>query len=139
MTNKATLNSLINFVPKDEIESAIFNVNKSVLNKYFKDTTQSWSNGKFYLGGQVPMNPNEEITFLKINNAKKIHQQKMIDFDYFNSWEMANVNASKRDLNEMEIILEKYQEIYKLYIKNILYTTILKPDLSNLIMKYLFQ
>ena len=62
----------------------------------------------------------------------------MIDFDYFNSWEMANVNASKRDLNEMEIILEKYQEIYKLHIKNILYTTILKPDLSNLIMKYLF-
>ena len=84
------------------------------------------------------MNPNEEITFLKINNVKKIHQQKMIDIGYCNSWEMASVNTSKKELNEIEIILEKYQEIYKLRMKNILDATILKKDLSNLIMKYLF-
>jgi hypothetical protein len=108
------------------------------LNKYFKNTTESWSNGKFYLGGQTQMNPNEEITFLKINNVKKIHQQKMIDIGYCNSWEMASVNTSKKELNEIEIILEKYQEIYKLRMKNILDATILKKDLSNLIMKYLF-
>ena len=138
MTNKATLHSLINFVPKDEFESEIFNVNKSVLTKYFKDTKESWSKGKFYLGGQIPMDLDEEITFSKIKNVKEIQRQKDIDIGFCNSWEMANVNASKTELNEMEIILEKYQEIYKFRMKNILHMTTLKSDLNELIMKYLF-
>ena len=138
MTNKATLNSLLIFVPENEIESAIFNVNKSVLQKYFKDTKQSWSDGKFYLGGQIPIKPNEEITFSKINNVREIQRQKDIDISSCNSWEMASINTSKRELNEMEIILTKYYEIYKLRITNILYMTILKQDLSNLIISYLF-
>lgn len=138
MTNKATLNTLLIFVPENEIESAIFNVNKSVLQKYFKDTKQSWSDGKFYLGGQIPIKPNEEITFSKINNVREIQRQKDIDISYCNSWEMASINTSKRELNEMEIILTKYYEIYKLRITNILYMTILKQDLSNLIISYLF-
>ena len=33
MTNKPTLNTLINFVPENEIECEIFNINKNVLNK----------------------------------------------------------------------------------------------------------
>jgi hypothetical protein len=138
MTNKATLNTLLNFVPKDEFESEIFNVNKSVLTKYFKDTKESWSKGKFYLGGQIPMDLDEEITFSKIKNVKEIQRQKDIDIGFCNSWEMANVNASKTELNEMEIILEKYQEIYKFRMKNILHMTTLKSDLNELIMKYLF-
>jgi hypothetical protein len=138
MTNKATLNSLINFVPENEIESIIFNVNKSVLNKYLKDTKQYWSDGKFYLGGQIPIETNEEITFSKINNIKEIQKQKNIEIGACNSFEIASINASKRELNEMEIILEKYQEIYKLRITKILYMTILKKDLSNLIISYLF-
>ena len=93
MTNKATLNSLLIFVPENEIESAIFNVNKSVLQKYFKDTKQSWSDGKFYLGGQIPIKPNEEITFSKINNVREIQRQKDIDISYCNSWEMASINT----------------------------------------------
>jgi hypothetical protein len=138
MTNKATLNTLLIFVPENEIESAIFNVNKSVLQKYFKDTKQYWSDGKFYLGGQIPIKPNEEITFSKINNVREIQRQKDIDISYCNSWEMASINTSKRELKEMEIILTKYYEIYKLRITNILYMTILKQDLSNLIISYLF-
>jgi len=138
MTNKSTLNILLGFVPKDEIESKIFNVNKSVLNKYFNDTKESWSKGKFYLGGQIPMHLDEEITFLKIKNVKEITKQKMIDIGVCNSFEMSSVNASARDLNEIELILKKYQEIYKLRMTNILYTTILKKDLSDLIISYLF-
>jgi hypothetical protein len=138
MTNKATLNSLINFLPENEIESIIFNVNKSVLNKYLKHTKQYWSDGKFYLGGQILIEKNEEITFSKINNIKEIQKQKNIDIGACNSFEIASINACKRDLNEMEIILEKYQEIYKLRITNILCITILKKDLSNLIISYLF-
>ena len=138
MTNKVTLNTLLNFVPQDENECEIFDVNKSVLTKYLNDTKESWSKGKFYLGGQIRMETNEEITFLKINNVKKINEQKMIDDGYCNSWEMASVSAAQRQLNEMEIILKKYQEIYKLRITNILCATILKHDLSKLIIKYLF-
>jgi len=138
MTSKVTLNTLIHFVPQNENEHEIFNINKNVLTKYFKDTTESWSKGKFYLGGQIPMNPNEEITLLKIDNVKKINEQKMIHGGYCNSWEMASVSAAERQLNEIEIILKKYQEIYELRMKNVLDATILKHDLSNLIMKYLF-
>lgn len=126
MTNKATLNSLINFVPENEFESEIFNVNTSVLNKYFKDTKESWSKGKFFLGGQIPMELDEEITFSKINNVREISKQRMNDIGICNSWEMASVYAAERQLNEMEIILTKYHEIYKLRMKNLLCMTIIK-------------
>ena len=138
MTNKATLNTLLNFVPEDEIESAIFNVNKSVLTKYLNDTKESWSKGKFYLGGQTPMDLDEEITFSKIKNVKEITKQKMIDYGICNSWEMARVNSCENELFEMEIILKKYKKIYKLRMRNILHMTTLKSDLNELIMKYLF-
>lgn len=138
MTNKATLNSLLNFVPDNDFESEIFNVNKSVLNKYFKDTKEYWNKNKFYLGGQIPIEPNEEITFSKINNVREIQRQKDIDIGACNSFEIASINQSKRDLNEIEIILIKYHEIHELRIKNILYMTNLKQDLSNLIISYLF-
>ena len=138
MTNKPTLNTLINFVPENEIECEIFNINKNVLNKYFKDTKEYWNKGKFYLGGQILIEPNEEITFLKINNVREIQIQKDIDISACNSFEIASINQCKRDLNEIEIILIKYNEIYKLRMKNILYMTILKQDLSNLIISYLF-
>ena len=138
MTNKATLNTLINFVPEDEFESEIFNVNKSVLTKYFNDTKESWSKGKFYLGGQIPMDLDEEITFSKIKNVKEITKQKMIDYGICNSFEIARVNACENELFEMEIILKKYKEIYKLRMRNILHMTTLKSDLNELIMKYLF-
>ena len=138
MTNKPTLNTLINFVPENEIECEIFNINKNVLNKYFKDTKEYWNKGKFYLGGQILIEPNEEITFLKINNVREIQIQKDIDISACNSFEIASINQCKRDLNEIEIILIKYNEIYKLRMKNILYMTILKQDLSNLIIYYLF-
>ena len=105
MTNKPTLNTLINFVPENEIECEIFNINKNVLNKYFKDTKEYWNKGKFYLGGQILIEPNEEITFLKINNVREIQIQKDIDISACNSFEIASINQCKRDLNEIEIIL----------------------------------
>jgi hypothetical protein len=138
MTSKVTLNILLNFVPEDEIESKIFNVNTTVLTKYLNNTKDSWSKGKFYLGGQIPMNLDEEITFSKINNVREISKQKMIDIAICNSFEMSSIYAAETDLNEIEIILKKYHEIYKLRVKKVLYMTILKSDLSNLIISYLF-
>ena len=136
MTSKVTLNILLNFLPENDIESEIFNVNKNVLTTYLNDTKESWSKGKFYLGGQIPMDLDEEITFLKIKNVREIMNQRMNDFGICNSYELGRVNETIRHVNEMEIILKKYQEIYKLRMTNILYTTILKKDLSDEIIRY---
>jgi hypothetical protein len=135
MTSSVTLNKLINFVPKNEMERYIFTVNKKVLETYFRDTKESWSKGRFYLGGQLPMYLDEELTISKFHNVREIQRSREIYM--CNGFELASVEKSKRELIELEIIFQKYREIYKLRMTNILYATCLKSDLSDLIISYL--
>jgi hypothetical protein len=118
--NKATLNNLIGFVPENDAEREIFErCKKDVLNEYLKDSKSSWSKGQFYLGGFIKMKPDDEITIKKIDEIKIIREQRYIEYGGpCNSAEMASIWRSERQLFEIEEIVKKYEEIYKLRVEN---------------------
>lgn len=116
----ATLNKLIEFTPNNDIERTIYDVcKKDVLNEYLQDTKSTWSKGGFYLGGFIKMKPDDEITMKTIDEVKKIRKQRYIEYGGpCNSAEMASIWRSERQLAEIEEIVKRYEEIYKLRVTN---------------------
>ena len=114
-----TLNNLIAFVPENDAEREIFcNCKKDVLYEYLQDTKSTWSKGQFYLGGFIKMKPDDEITLKKIDEVKKIRAQRYIEYGSgCNSAEIASIWKSERQLSEIEEIVKKYEEIYKLRVE----------------------
>ena len=120
ITEMATLNKLIEFTPNNDNERTIYDsCKKDVLNEYLKDSKSSWSKGQFYLGGFIKMKPDDEITLKQIDEIKKIREQRYIEYGGpCNSAEMASIWRSERQLAEIEEIVKKYEEIYKLRVTN---------------------
>jgi hypothetical protein len=116
----ATLNKLIEFLPENEAERKIFDsCKKDVLKEYLQDSKSSWSKGQFYLGGFIKMKPDDEITIKNIDEVKKIRTQRYIEYGGpCNSAEMASIWRSERQLDEIEEIVKRYEEIYKLRVTN---------------------
>jgi hypothetical protein len=116
MTSIITLNTLLAFKPENVKEENIWaDVSKfTVLKEYQDDSKSSWSKGKFWLGGQIKMDLDEEITLKKIANARDIGVARFKEYGACNSAEMASVWRSQRQTDEMEKIVEKYMEIYKI-------------------------
>lgn len=133
---KATLNSLLNFVP-DETN----NDEKIIYNKLEKQVLTSYSesifrNGSFYLGGQIKMYPDEEITLDKIKEVRKINKRRELEYGTpCNSFEAMSILNSETLLNQMEAIIKCYLTImYSREIKNIK----LNADSDAHIISYLF-
>ena len=138
--NKATLNNLIGFVPENDAEREIFDSwRKDVLNDYLQDSKSTWSNGQFYLGGFIKMKPDEEITLKKIDEVKIIRAQRYIEYGHpCNSAEMASIWRSERQLAEIEEIVKKYEEIYKLRVeKELLKIQKLNYDVTSSIVGFI--
>lgn len=73
-----------------------------VLNKYKNNSKQSWSLGKYYLGGQKLMSVDEPITY------KDIAESTIVNADPVNSFEMASINRHRQDLSEFRDIYNEY-------------------------------
>ena len=113
-----SLIELIEFVPQNDVEKSIFNsYSKDVLNDYLQDTKSNWSNGMYYLGGFIKMKANEDITNKKIEEVKKIRTQRYKEDTPTNSAEVGSILRSERQLDNIETILKKYQEIKDLRIE----------------------
>ena len=113
-----SLNELIEFVPQNDVEKTIFDsCKKDVLNDYLQDTKSNWFNGMYYLGGFIKMKPDEDITFKKIEEVKKIRTQRYKEDTPTNSAEVGSILRAERQLDNIETILKKYQEIKDLRIE----------------------
>jgi hypothetical protein len=132
---KANLNTLLSFVPENDIEKNIFNnLNKQVLNYYLGDTKQTYLNGMFYLGGQVKMKPDEEITLDKIKEVREINRKRDIEYGGpCNSWEAASIYSHENRLNQMEDIIKAYTKI--MYLRE-LEKTKLNDDVNKTIVSF---
>jgi hypothetical protein len=112
---KATLTNVINFVPNGIEETALFNtVKKTVLNDYLNDTKQPYCYGHFYLGGQIKINIDEEITLEKITEARLINIKKLTEYGFCNSFEVMSMANHERKLNQIEEIIKCYLKIGQL-------------------------
>jgi hypothetical protein len=120
MTSIPSLIELLAFVPQNDKEREILNPNSfSVLKEYLEDTKSSWAKGQFYLGGFIKMKPDEKITLSKIEEVKKLREKSYIEYGGpCNSAEAASIWRSERQLKEIETIVTKYMEIYKMRIED---------------------
>jgi hypothetical protein len=132
---KANLNTLLSFVPENDTERHIFdNLNKQVLNYYLDDTKKTYLNGMFYLGGQVKMKPDEEITLDKIKEVREINRKREIEYGGpCNSWEAASIYGHVNRLNQMEDIIKAYTKI--MYLRE-LEKTKLNDDVNKTIVSF---
>lgn len=110
---KCTLNNMLKFVPINEREKALYNlIDKESLNQYLNDTKSKYYGGKFYLGGQIKMGPDDEITLEKFNEVREITKQRLIEYGGpCNSWEAASISHSERILDNAEKIVKCYNKI----------------------------
>jgi hypothetical protein len=133
---KATLKTLLSFVPNTHVERYIFNnLNKLVLNSYLTDTKSKSFNGIFYLGGQVKMTINEEITIEKIKEARDIDRQREIEYGGpCNSFEAMRMNNCRNLLQQMEEIINAYTKI--MYLRE-LEKTKLNDDVNLIIVSFI--
>jgi len=134
----ATLNKLIEFTPNDDDERTIFeSCKKDVLNEYLADTKSTWSKGTFYLGGFIKMNPDDEITLKQIDEVKIIRAKRVDEYGGpCNSWEMASIWRSERQLAEIEVLVKIYSEIIKYRYLKELEKTKLNNNVNNVIVSF---
>ena len=113
---KVTLTELINFThnlnPTYKEEREFYNLDKSVLFDYLKQSKESWANGKYYLGGQIQMDLDEPITLDKIREVRIIRIQRDKDYgEPVNSAEAGSIYRSEIQLNQIETIVKKYIDL----------------------------
>ena len=132
-----SLIQLSQFVPKNDDEISIYNIDddKYIIQQYLNDSKSSWGKGKYYLGGQIPLNPNDKITPELFKNVWKLIAEG--GGDYCNSFEYFSVLRAKDGLISIELIVNKYIEIQKLRVFNELEKTKLVTDVSKTIVGFI--
>ena len=121
-----SLNDLINFVPKNETEIII--KGETVIQEYLEDSKLRWSNGKYWLGGNIKMNLDDAITPELLTNVRRLLNDSE---DYCNSFEMASVLRTKRQFGEICAIVKRYVEVQKQRILCELNKTKLNSDVNK--------
>ena len=104
-TPKITLSYLINYIPNETDNPSYEKLNTQVLSSYLDDTKNAYFKGTFYLGGQLKMTIDDEITLEKIDETKKLSEQRFMEFGCANSWEAASIQRSQMLLYQMEEII----------------------------------
>ena len=112
---KPTLNNLIKFTPNGDIEREIFDkLDKTVLQWYLNDSVK-YHKGYFYLGGQLKMSVDEEITLDKFDIVREIDKKKAIEYGLpYNGFEYTSVMHHKKLFYEIEEIVKCYLHIKSL-------------------------
>jgi hypothetical protein len=133
-----SLIQLSQFVPSNDAEREIYNIDteKYIIQKYIDDTKSSWSKGKYYLGGQLKLDPNDPITPELIKKAWKPFLDGSCN-DYCNSFEYASILGAKRGLESIVKIVGKYIEVQKLRIMEELEKTKLVTDVNKTIIGFI--
>jgi hypothetical protein len=131
-----SLIQLSQFVPSNDAEKEIYNIEseKYIIQQYLDDSKSSWAKGKYYLGGQIRMDPNDPITPELLNDVKK---QFDVSGDYCNSFEYGSILRAKSGLQNIETIVNKYNEIQRLRIMTVLEKTKLVTDVNKTIVGFI--
>ena len=132
-----SLIQLSEFVPVNDAERTIYNIEeeKHIIQKYLNDANSSWGKGKYYLGGQIQLDPREPLTSEII---KRTWEAISDAGDYYcNSFEYASMLNSKNELISIEKIVKKYIEVQKLRVLQELEKTKLATDVNKEIMRFI--
>jgi hypothetical protein len=105
-----SLTDIISFVKKNA--DYFDDLKLNVLQEYYNNTTDKWSNGKYYLHGQLPLLPDTPITDQIIDDAKNIHIQRGMEYGSpCNSFESASITNSINSYDQFIAIIDRYQTV----------------------------
>lgn len=78
---------------------------------YSADTKSNWSKGKYWLGGQIQMNPDDKITDALIAQVKQL----FVGSDKYvcNSFEMASIRNSQNKFIQIQDAVYRYRDYEK--------------------------
>ena len=95
-----TLNKLIKYFP-----------NHYIINRYAKQVDESWTKGRYYLGGQIPLVVDDAVTY---DIILEISRRLFTDtIEITNSCEMASVQRAQSDFLEFQDLLETYKRVVR--------------------------
>jgi len=82
-----------------------------LVNRYIQQLESSWTNGRYFLGGQIPLFPDETILeeTIAIVEAKNNDTSSIV-----NSWEYASVERARHDIEEFKILFNLYKKRQRL-------------------------
>ena len=95
-----TLRKLLKIFPKHRL-----------VNRYLRQIDESWTKGRYYLGGQVPLHIDDNITGDIILDVS--HRLFVQPADITNSWEMASVQRAQSDFIEFQDLMETYKRVVR--------------------------
>jgi hypothetical protein len=105
-----TLTELISFVKNNA--DYFDDLKLNVLQEYYDNTNDKWSNGKYYLHGQLPLLPDTPITDQIIDDAKNIHIQRGMEYGTpCNSFESSSINHSINSYDQFVAIIDRHQTV----------------------------
>ena len=82
-----------------------------LINRYRKQIDESWTKGRYYLGGQVPLHLDDEITLdIILDVSEKLFLGPQ---DVANSWEMASVQRAQSDFIKFQDLMETYKRVVR--------------------------
>jgi len=113
MENNLTLFNLLHFnnTPLSDDEKKIFDFDQSIINRLISNLDRN----VFYLGGQIRMTQNDIINLDTIEHVREIFRKREIEYGVpCNSFEAASVYQAKRELEFVENMIQKYNEIVQL-------------------------
>jgi len=113
------------------LELAAFAPSETIVTEYIADTKASWSKGKYWLGGQIPMNPNDKITEKLIQKVQKMNDES--DGYACNSAEMASIWRAKSQFSQIKDLVQRYIADAKERLLTELNKTKLNSDVNSVI------
>ena len=103
--------NLFNFMPLNEEEKELFNFDKLIIDAFISDLDK----GFFYLGGQLKMCHNDFINLDSIKRVREIDRKREIEYGGpANMLELVSINNHKKQLEFIENMIIKYNEIMKI-------------------------
>jgi hypothetical protein len=131
------IKDFIDEIPMYENTKHLYNsINKDALQEYLNDTKKSYSKGQFYLGGQLLMYPDEEITLKKFDEVRDISNKRFIEYGGpSNSFEAASIKNYQNIFNDVEKIVRIYLKIG--YLRELEKNQKLNTDLNTEITEFL--
>lgn len=111
MTSNITIFNLFHFTPLNEQEKLIFNFDKTIINRFIFKLDKDM----FYLGGNMKMKYNDIITLDSIQKAREKHERIICEYGPpCNSWELASVYTSQKELELIESMIKAYSLIMEI-------------------------
>lgn len=96
------------------------NLNRELFNEdeqkclalYINDTKEKYSGGNYWLKGQLPMTPGDEITQSKLLEAEEIDKRRLVEYGGpCNGFEAASIRHHNYKFEHLQQVLSKYYDI----------------------------